>query len=238
MSSGGREGAVIRGMARGRCQPFRLDSPGDGGGDGLDSMADEVTSKLGCLTIVSAAGDASWLGVEGPVSRPPPAAPSQARPTVRSVSGTLSVASLMTEPPSLRSVIPAGGAGSGRGGGSGGADWRPATNIHALCNANGELRPTQMFYVGCKEKICFGMIGTRQFCRSKTCKTKAHKSNKFAMGCKGGWFLAGKSNQVGQPNAFVRPFLDDSKITEDTLMTLRSGEQRTTAEWEEFISEA
>jgi hypothetical protein len=230
---------VTRGMARGRCQPFRLDSPGDGAGDGLDAMADEVTSELGGLTIVSAAGDASWLGVEGPVSWPPPAAPSQARPTARSVSGTLSVASSMTEPPSLRSVIPAGGSGGGRGGGSGGADWRPSTDIHALRNANGELRPTQMFYVGCEKKICFGMIGTRRFCRSETCKTKAHKSNKFAMGCKGGWFLlAGKSNQVGQPNAFVRPFLDDSKITEDTLMTLRSGEQRTTAKWEEFILEA
>jgi hypothetical protein len=152
---------VTHGTARGRCQPFRLDSPGNGGGDGLDAMADEVTSKLGGLTIVSAAGDASWLGVEGPVSRPPPAAPLRARPTARSVSGTLSVASSMTEPPLLRSVIPAGGAGGGHGGGSGGADWRPSTDIHALRNANGELRPAQMFYVGCEEKICFGMIGTR-----------------------------------------------------------------------------
>jgi hypothetical protein len=82
------------------------------------------------------------------------------------------------------------------------------------------------------------MIGTRQFCRSEMCRTKAHKSNKFAIGCKGGWFLAGKSNQVGQPNAIVRPFLDASKITEDAMMTLKSGERRTTAEWEEFIGEA
>jgi hypothetical protein len=110
---------VTRGMARGCRHSFCLDSPGNGGGDGLNTMADEVTSELGGLTIVSAAGDASWLGVEGPVSRPPAAAPSRARPTARSVSGTLSVASSMTEPPSLQYVIPAGGAGGGRGGGFG-----------------------------------------------------------------------------------------------------------------------
>ena len=81
-----------------------------------------------------------------------------------------------------------------------------------------------MLHVSADEKICFGMIGTHHFCQSASCKTKAHKSNKFTMGCRGGWFLAGKSNQLGQPNAFVRPFIDGSKLTEDALMTLKSGE--------------
>jgi hypothetical protein len=111
----------------------------------------------------------------------------------------------------------------------GGSDWLPSANIHALQSSNGELQPTQLVYVGAEEKICFGMIGTRQFCRSKVCRTKAHKSNKFSMECKAGWFLAGKSNQVGQPNAFVHPFLGASKITEDTTMTFRSGERCMTA---------
>ncbi len=43
---------------------------------------------------------------------------------------------------------------------------------------------------------------------------------------------------MGQPNAFVHPFLDAAKITKDTTMTLKSGEHCTTAEWEEFIAQA
>jgi hypothetical protein len=42
---------------------------------------------------------------------------------------------------------------------------------------------------------------------------------------------------MGQPSAFVWPFLDALKITEDTALTLKNAvlDQRTTAEWEEFI---
>jgi hypothetical protein len=226
-------------MPRGgsHCQPFRLDVLGNGVGADLATMADELTSELGGMTIVSAPGDTSWLGVNGPASWHPLAAPLQACAAACYVSGLLSVASSMTEPPSLRSIVPAGGVGGGFGGDSGGTDWRPSANIQALCSANGEFRPTQMIYVGSKEKLCFGMIGTRRFCRSEVCKTKAHKSNKFAMDCKGRWFIAGKSIQMGQPNAFVRPFLDASRITEDVTMTLKCGEQRTMAKWEEFIVE-
>jgi hypothetical protein len=89
----------------------------------------------------------------------------------------------MMEPPLPRTDVPSGGTGSGRGGGS---VWLPSADIHVLQSANGELRPTQLVYIGTEEKICFGMIGLRQFCHSKVCKTKAHKSTKSSMGCKGG----------------------------------------------------
>ena len=61
----------------------------------------------------------------------------------------------------------------------------------------------------------------------------------FLMGGKGGWFLAGKSTQAGQPNAFTFPFLDGFKITENTSSILNNPLERcTTVEWEHFIIEA
>jgi hypothetical protein len=50
----------------------------------------------------------------------------------------------------------------------------------------------------------------------------SHKTSKFSMGVKGGWFLAGKSTQAGRPNAFTFPFLDGSKITENMLSILNN----------------
>jgi hypothetical protein len=71
--------------------------------------------------------------------------------------------------------------------------------------------------------------------------TQAHKlkANKFTMGgSKDGWFISGKSNLTGQPNCFIYLFLDASKITEDTALSLKSySEWRMMAEWEEFIFE-
>jgi hypothetical protein len=59
------------------------------------------------------------------------------------------------------------------------------------------------------------------------------------MGCKDGWFITGKTDLTGQPHLFVYPFLDASKITEDTFLSLKSySERRTTEEWEDFIFEA
>jgi hypothetical protein len=60
------------------------------------------------------------------------------------------------------------------------------------------------------------------------------------MGNKGGWFLAGKGNLVGQPSAFVWPFSDALKITKNMALTLKSAlvDWRTTAEWEDFIFKA
>jgi hypothetical protein len=72
----------------------------------------------------------------------------------------------------------------------------------ALRNMQGKFHPTRLIYVAADEGICFGMIGTKRFCRSKNCKTKAH-GKKFLMGTKGRWFILGKSNLSGQPNAFV-----------------------------------
>jgi hypothetical protein len=67
-----------------------------------------------------------------------------------------------------------------------------------------------------------------------------NKNNKFAMGTKGGWFLAAKSNLMGQPSVFVWPFLDALKLTKDAALTLKNAlmDRQTTAEWEEFIFEA
>ncbi len=67
----------------------------------------------------------------------------------------------------------------------------------------------------------------------------SHKTTKFLMGVKGGWFLAGKSNQAGQPNPFMCPFLDASKITENTSFILSNPlEQCTTTNLESFIIKA
>jgi hypothetical protein len=56
------------------------------------------------------------------------------------------------------------------------------------------------------------------------------------MGAQGGWFIPGKPNLEGTPNAFVAPFLDASKITEDTSYDLAKAlTSRTTPEWERFI---
>ncbi len=104
------------------------------------------------------------------------------------------------------------------------------------------MQLTQLVYVGVNDKICFGLIGTKRFCRSESCRIKAHKkkNKKFAMSTKGGWFLAGKGNLAGQPSAFVWPFLDALKITKNTALTLKNAlvNRRTTAEWEDFIFEA
>jgi hypothetical protein len=98
-----------------------------------------------------------------------------------------------------------------------------------------------LVHIDANEKICFGMIGTKRFCRSERCRTKAHKgkSSKFVMSTQGGWFIPGKPNLEGSPNAFLAPFLDDSKITEDTSYDLvKAFTSRTTPEWERFILES
>jgi hypothetical protein len=59
------------------------------------------------------------------------------------------------------------------------------------------------------------------------------------MGCRDGWFITGKTDLMGQLNLFVYPFLDASRITEDTFLSLKSySECRTMEEWEDFIFEA
>jgi hypothetical protein len=96
-----------------------------------------------------------------------------------------------------------------------------------------------MLYVGAKDKICFRLIGSKRFCRKPGCTIKSHKNKKFAIGTSGGWFIAAKSNQMKDPSAFVRPFLDVNKITENTTLTQKNPlSQRTTALWEVFIAEA
>ncbi len=191
--------------SRFRCVPFVLDesSNNDEVAGALGSLPCDLASSLGGLTIMSAANDTSWLGIGGLPARPPQSVPARIRaPAARSFPSALSVTSSMTESPPLWTGIPTGGAGSGHGGGHG---WLSSMDIHAIWDSNSKLQPTQLVYVVAENKICFGMIGTKHFCCSKSCKIKVHKlkSNKFSMGTKDGWSLAGKSNLAGQSNAFV-----------------------------------
>ncbi len=102
------------------CNLFVLDESSDDDEvtGALGSLSDDLASGLGGLTIMSAANDTSWLGISGLPARPPQSAPARIHaPAARSSLGALSVTSSMMDPPSLRTSIPAGGAGSGRGGG-------------------------------------------------------------------------------------------------------------------------
>jgi hypothetical protein len=161
-----------------------------------------------------------------------------ARIATRSFSGALSVASSMTEPPTIRSAVPALRSGSSRGGGVD-ADWLPSSDRHVLRTSRGKLRETELVCVRADERICFGIIGNRRFCRSKGCKVKAHTKTRFSMmGARGGWFLPAKSTLSGEPTAFIQPFLDINKITQETGEILFDMIKRTTDVWERFIASA
>ena len=56
------------------------------------------------------------------------------------------------------------------------------------------------------------------------------------MGARGGWFLPAKSTLIGEPTAFVQPFLEVNKITPETEYHLKEMEKRTTADWENFMA--
>jgi hypothetical protein len=224
---------MLGGQGRYTRKPLVLDTSGDeseGAG-----MLDEVASGLKGLTIVSSANGVGWVGVKGRPERLPLLAPAQTRGTARTFSSSLSILSALTEPPSIHS----GGPPIWAVGGWGGFDlWLPSTEGSVLRNTQGKLRPMQLVYVAADDGICFGMIGTKCFCRSKNCRTKAH-GKKFSMGTMGGWLIPGKSNLTSQPNAFIRPFLDALKITEDRTWTLKhSMEWRTTDKWEDYILKA
>jgi hypothetical protein len=219
-----------------RRDPFVIDS--DGGTDCASPY--DLAQGLENLTILSSVDDTSWLGVGGIPARPPQgpqSAPARAgaRAPTRSFSSSLSVASSMTEPPPLRSTSPAGRT---RGLGGFVPGGLPSETVNALRDRRGEYRKIYLIHIEASERICFGLIGTRRFCRSDRCRTKAHKgkSSKFVMEAQGGWFIPGKPNLEGTPNAFVAPFLDASKITEDTSYDLAKAlTSRTTPEWERFI---
>ena len=69
--------------------------------------------------------------------------------------------------------------------------------------------------------LCFGMIGGKCFCLSEGCRAKSH-AKKFQMGCERGWFIPSKSQVlIGGATAFIAPFLDAAKITDDSLAILK-----------------
>ena len=55
-------------------------------------------------------------------------------------------------------------------------------------------------------------------------------------GAHGGWFIPAKPTVNGGLMAFVEPFLDINKITEDTKDFLKMMVPRTTDDWENFMS--
>ena len=225
-----------------RRTPFVLDGT-RGAADGLDDQVggamDSIVGNFDGLTIVSAPDDegSGWMGVE-PILRPLSAPARGARIATRSFSGALSVASSMTEPPTIRTAVPASRSGSSRGGGVD-ANWLPSSDRHVLRTSRGKLRETELVCVRADERICFGIIGNRRFCRSKACKVKAHSKTRFAMmGARGGWFLPAKTTLSGEPTAFIQPFLDVNKITQETGEILFEMVKRTTDAWERVISSA
>jgi len=54
-------------------------------------------------------------------------------------------------------------------------------------------------------------------------------------GAHGGWFIPAKPTANGGLTAFVEPFLDVNKITEDTKDLLKTIVPHTTADWEKFM---
>jgi len=56
------------------------------------------------------------------------------------------------------------------------------------------------------------------------------------MGARGGWFLPAKTTLSGEPTAFIQPFLDVNKITQETGESLLELDMRTTYNWERFIT--
>ena len=111
-------------------------------------------------------------------------------------------------------------------------------DMHALRTVNGKLREIELVYVGADERVCLGLIGNnaKRFCRTRGCKVKAHRKTRFGMsGARGGWFIPAKTPLNGGPTAFVEPFLDVNKITEDTATLLKIMEKQTTADWVHFV---
>jgi len=106
-----------------------------------------------------------------------------------------------------------------------------------LRTRRGKLRETELVCVRADERICFGLIGNRRFCRSKGCKVKAHNKTRFSMmGARDSWFLPVMTTLSGEPTAFIQPFLDVNKITQETGEFLLEMNKRTTNDWERFIA--
>jgi hypothetical protein len=224
---------MLGGRGRYTRKPLVLDLSGDeaeGAG-----MLDEVASRLGGLTIISSANNVGWVGVKGRPEWLPLLAPAWTRGTAHTFSSSLLILSALTKPPSICSGGPPIWAVGCWGGFE---QCHPSTEGIALRNMQDKLRPTQLVYVAADDGICFEMIGMKRFCWSKNCRTKAH-GKKFSMGTKGRWFIPGKSNLSGQPNAFIQPFLNALKNTNDrTLMLKHSMERQTMDKWEDYILEA
>jgi hypothetical protein len=199
----------------------------------MDAAADTVSVALSGLTILPAS-DPSVASYEWVGGRLPPAStPSQLRGS--RLSSAFSVSSGLTDVPSIRSA-PVLGTGRSSGGGDGDG-WHPSTDVHAL----GKSKLFALVEVGRTEGLCFGLIGNggKRFCRSTGCKVRNH-ANKFRMGCEAGWFIAAKGQVVTKtPSAFVAPFLDSAKVTEDTLAFVSNALNcKTMVEWESFIEDA
>ena len=165
----------------------------------------------------------------------PHSAPTRGGQTAtRSLSGALSVASSMMDPPTICSIVPALQVGN-----LWGVKLTVIGSLHQtgmLYGQAAKLRTTELIHVSVDDQICFGLIGNRRFCRSRGCKVKAHTRSRFTMmGARGGWFLPAKPTLVGEPTTFIQPFLNVNKITQETEYHFKVMEKRSTADWKTWL---
>jgi hypothetical protein len=199
---------------------------------GVDDNSGLVESFAGVTIVPAQSIGSGWEDVveEG-------AAPAVCLRGPRSgILGAFLVSSALTNTPSICPQISFGVVGSGFGGVN---DWRPLRDSNVMRERDGKLKATNMVCIRVREEICFGFVGTKRFCRAARCCIRAHQK-KFDMKCEKGWFMASKSQQgTGSLAAFVMPFLDAAKVSEDILDTLKDQFVcKTTEEWEEFIWDA
>ncbi len=149
--------------------------------------------------------------------------------------GGFSVNSALTDASLIRTPISSGGVGSGLGGVN---TWHPSRDSNVMRGRDSKLRATSTICIKIGEEICFGFMGMKRFCRAAGCRIRAHQK-KFDMKCKQGWFMTSKGKQgTGSPAAFITPYLDTAKVSEDVLHTLGNAfVRKTTKEWEEFIQD-
>ncbi len=78
-----------------------------------------------------------------------------------------------------------------------GGGWYPSRAANAFKGQDGKLKSTMMMCIEAGDpSVCFGMVGTKRFCRGAGCRIKMHLKTKFNMGCTKRWFLGAKGQQT------------------------------------------
>jgi hypothetical protein len=210
------------------------------------ALASASVGFLG-LTIVpaqppSASGSWGVIGMGG-IGTAPLAATLRATCSQSSVSES----SVRTDMPSISSPLLFAAGRVGRGGGGlggfvGGGDgdgWCPLSDANSI----GKSKRIQLVLVkSTKTQICFGCIGMdeRHFCWSNQCSVRAHKKQRFDMGCNAGYFISTR-HASRLLAAFRELFLDAAKFTNEVrgiMMAQGPDSEKTTRKWEDFMVKA